>query len=167
MSIKDLTDEGLQNTENNYRKAGLEVGGKYSLAELLLEKKRRNSGPLEAAEVYKAICRLSARSPDGLVTYGQIWSEFYPEKPWAGNYSQTMVGKALDGVIYHCHKNGFPLMNVLVVRKSSRRLSKEAFENIWNECKEIGLDTGLDMEGYVSSHVASAIEHAKASVNAL
>lgn len=161
MSIEDWSDEQVSNLEQNYRRADKIDGGKYSLAEVLLEMRRRNAGALDSFEVYRVICEKSAASADGLVTYGEIWQYFFPDTPWSGNNPRKVIGKALGGVIYYCHTHDLPLMNVLVVRKGTRKLSAEAIQNIWQECKELGRNPGPDQEKFVLGHMEDAKEHAK------
>ena len=48
MPISDLSDDQLENLEQNYRRAGQLDGGTYSLAEVLLEKLRRTPSTLRS-----------------------------------------------------------------------------------------------------------------------
>ena len=49
MPISDLSDRELDHFEASYRRANKTEGGKYSLSEILLEKKRRRLGAFGAA----------------------------------------------------------------------------------------------------------------------
>src|SRR5215212_2682712 len=91
MGIEQLTDTELDAFEANYRKAKKTDGGKYSLAEILLEKLRRKPSAFGTYEVAGKIVELANKSDDGLCTYGQIWSEFRPNTPWEGHKTLSVV----------------------------------------------------------------------------
>ena len=161
MSVQNLTAEELKNMAANYRRAGKEVGGKYSLAEILLEQRRRDAGSVDVSKVFDIVCRQSAASADGLTTYGEVWSELFPETPWKGNHSQTVMGRALGGVLAHCINNGLPIVSVLVVNQGDRELTPKAVRNIYDECKSLGAEVGLIPDHFVHSAKAAAIATAK------
>jgi len=52
-------------------------------------------------------------------------------------------------------------LTVLVVRSSNRKLSSKAVENIFRECRELGVDVGLDPKAFVDKQ----IELSRAVVN--
>lgn len=148
-SISEYTREELDRFEVRYRERGLVEGGVFSLREILLEKLRRNPNPFGTREVAAKIVELARESEDGLCTYGQIWSAFRPNTPWAGNNSQSVVAFALGRVVHYCVINKLPILTTLVVQTGTRRLSDKAIGNIYNDCRELGLDVGLNPEGFV------------------
>jgi len=156
MPIADLTDDQLDNMESNYRGAKKTEGGIYSLSEVLLEKLRRNPSPFGVVEVARKIVELASISKDGLVTYGDLWKHFRPTTPWQANHSRRMVAHSLGRVIYYCVTNGLPLLTVLVVRGDSRRLSKQAIQNIYDEAKALGVNVGLDPKAFVDNQLVLA-----------
>lgn len=143
MGIGGLSDPEIVTNIRNYRKAGKEVGGKYSLAELLLEQRRRIPSPFPPCDVAKAIVELASQSPDGLVTYKELWHCFEPELSWQGHASQGKLGKALGRVIALCVDEGWPILTTLVVRTDNRKHSAKAIENIYDEAKALNLEVGL------------------------
>ena len=153
MPISDLSDKELDCYKSNYRRAKQTAGGKYSLSEILLEKKRRKPSPFGVRDVAAKIVELAAASPDGLVTYGEIWSAFRPHVAWKGNNSLRMVSNSLARVIQYCIAHGLPIVNVLVVRTNTRRLSDKAIENIYRDCKELGMDVGSDPKAFVDKEM--------------
>ena len=134
MGIEQLSDEQLDAFESNYRKAKKTDGGKYSLSEILLEKLRRKPAVFGTRRVAAKIIELAQQSEDGLCTYGQIWSEFRPNTP----------SSSLGRVVHYCVKNNLPILTTLVVQTGTRRLSHEAIQNIYNECRELGVSVGSD-----------------------
>jgi hypothetical protein len=78
MPISELSDKELDRFEASYRRVNRTEGGKYSLSEILLEKRRRKPSEFGVREVAAKIVELAALSADGLVTYGDIWNAFRP-----------------------------------------------------------------------------------------
>jgi hypothetical protein len=153
MPISDLSNKELDRFEASYRRANRTEGGKYSLSEILLEKRRRKPSEFGVREVAAKIIELAALSADGLVTYGDIWNAFRPGMPWEGHKTLRIVADSLYRVIHYCVTNKLPILTVLVVRGSNRRLTSEAIENIFNECRELGIDVGLDPKAFVDRQV--------------
>ena len=104
-------------------------------------------------EVAAKIIELAATSKDGLVTYGELWKAFSPNSPWEGHKNLRIVANSLYRVIYYCVTNQLPIITVLVVRANNRRLSDEAIANIYAECKELGVDVGLDPKAFVDNQI--------------
>jgi hypothetical protein len=148
MSISELTDRQLDNLEANYRRAHKAEGGKYTLSEVLLEKKRRKPSVFGVHELAAKIIELAALSEDGLVTYSDLWNAFRSD-PWIGHKSLKIMANSLERVIYYCVTNGLPILTVLVVQKQNRTLSIEAINNIYEACRELGVDVGFDAKKFV------------------
>jgi hypothetical protein len=142
ISIQSLSDIQLQNLVDNYRDKGVSDGGTFALREVLLEQRRRIPTPVPIDEIFNHILKLSSRSTDGLLTYGELWKAFFPNRPWTGNHPRKVVGKMLARVIGYCVDHHLPIVTTLVVRNSPRRLDPLAVQNIFSECKDFGLDVG-------------------------
>src|ERR1700675_1560273 len=123
MSIESLTDDQLENFAANYRRNKRTQGGKYSLSEILLEQRRRSPSPFGTREVAAKILELARQSNDGFLTYGELWRSFRPDSPWSGHGTQQIVAQSLFRVIGYCVRHQLPIITVLVVRGTSRRLS--------------------------------------------
>jgi hypothetical protein len=154
MPISDFSDAELDSFEVNYRKAGKTEGGKYSLHEVLLEKLRRKPNPFGVREVATKIIELARNSNDGLLTYGDIWTVFRPNTPWEGHKTLRIVADSLGRVVHYCVMNNLPILTVLVVRADNRKLSSKAIGNIYNECRELGVNVGLDPNAFVHSQIS-------------
>lgn len=133
-------------------------GGKYTLQEILLEQKRRLPTYWSAKDVTTRIVELASSSTDGLVTYGDLWKSFNPAIPWEGHKTLRVVANALGKAIYYCVTNRLPIVTVLVVRGQTRRLSTEAITNIYQECKELGVDVGLSDVDFVQAEIRKAMD---------
>lgn len=157
-AISDLTDKQIESVVARYRTAGLTEGGKYSLSDLLLEQRRRKPTIFPPRDVAQTIIEKSRSSPDGLVSYGEIWNAFLPDRPWEANNSRRIVADALFRVIGYCVENGLPILTVLVVRKSERRLSSEAVEHIYRESRELGVEVGGDPLAFVTREREKALQ---------
>jgi hypothetical protein len=153
-----LSDRQIADVVRRYREKGLTEGGPWSLAELLMEQRRRIRSELPTVGVARKIVELSSKSPDGLTTYKDIWSAFRPGEAWIGNKSQQTVASALARVVAYCVRNGLPILTVLVVQSASRRLSPEAVANIYNEARELGVPAGLDAGAFIEDQRARARE---------
>ncbi|QQS14071.1 MAG: hypothetical protein IPK81_07780 [Rhodospirillales bacterium] len=153
MPISDLTDDQLENLHNNYRRMDRTGGGKYSLAEVLLERRRRLPSPFDTREVAQRIIELSKKSEDNLLTYGQLWASFRPNTPWQGRHSQQVMSNTLERVISYCIRNELPILTVLVVQSAARQLSPEAVARICRECTELGVDTGVDALSFINDQI--------------
>ena len=153
MSISDLTEHQLNVLEANYRRAQKTEGGKYSLSEVLLEKKRRKPSLFSVRDVAAKIVEGAGLSNDGFVTYLEIWKAFRPNVPWEGHKSLRVMSDTLDRVIYYCVKNHLPILTVLVVRTDNRMLSSQAVEGIFKSCRELGVDVGFDPKQFVDNQI--------------
>src|ERR1700687_4789613 len=156
MSIDDLTNDQLKTLAENYRRKNRTEGGKYSRKEVLLEQRRRSPSPFGTREVAAKIVELARESNDGFLTYGELWRSFRPDLPWSGHGTQQIVAQSLFRVIGYCVRHQLPIITVLVVRGTSRRLSAEAIQNIYNECKELGVETGPHPEAFVNDQIKKA-----------
>lgn len=157
MAVTDLTNPQLAAFIANYRKAGMTTGGKYTLAELLLEERRRSPSAFTPVEVARRIMAGAKASDDGRVTYLEIWQAFRPGEEWKGNASVKIVGGSLGRVVEYCIRNGLPIFSVLVVPTGTRKLTDQAIQNIYNECRELGVDTGIDAEAFIRREEARAL----------
>jgi hypothetical protein len=156
MSIEDLTDDQLEKFAANYRRSKQTEGGKYNLREILLEQRRRSPSPFGTREVAAKILELAGNSNDGFVTYGELWRAFRPDSPWLGHGTQQIVARSLFRMIGYCVRHQLPIITVLVVRGASRRLSAEVVQNIYEKCKELGVETGPDRDAFVSDQIKKA-----------
>lgn len=157
MTPRDLNDKQLHSMISNYRSSGAVEGGRWPLSELLLEERRRKPTKFSPRDVAAAIVLLSRASPDGLVSYHDVWKTFLPDTPWRGNNPRRIMADALYRVIGYCVTHGLPILTVLVVRKSERRLSPEAIENIYRESRELGVEVGNDPIGFVAQEREKAL----------
>jgi hypothetical protein len=153
MPISDLSDEELDRFEENYRRANKTEGGKYALSEILLEKKRRKPSRFGVRNVAAKIVDLAAASDDGMLTYGDLWNAFCPNIPWEGHKTMQVVTDSLGRVVYYCVTNRLPILTVLVVNASNRKLTNQAIENIFRECRDLGVDVGLDPNRFVANQI--------------
>lgn len=149
MSIADLSEKEISSFIDNYKRAGKETGGKFTLAELKLEQKRRIKSPFPPREVAKTIIELAQKSEDGLVSYKQVWEVFRPGAKWIGNAPRTEMSKAFGQVIPYCIDNGLPVLTTLVVLANQRSQSDEAVANICNDVRSLGVDVGPDPRAFV------------------
>ena len=62
----------------------------------------------------------------------------------------------LDSAIHYCIKNKLPIVTVLVVPKSNRRLTEKAINNIYNRCRDWGVQTGLIATDFVERQIENA-----------
>ena len=75
-----------------------------------------------------------------------------------GNATQQLVTNALARVLAYCVTHGMPIITVLVVRTSERRLSELAVQNIFREANELGVQTGPDPDAFVNAQRTASIE---------
>lgn len=151
MNITTLKDSQIKDNIRRYREQNKETGGFYSLAQLLQEQHRRSKrGRFPTHETAQHIIRLSAASPDGLTTYGAIWSAFRPDEPW-GLASRSEVTNALERVGYYCVRHGLPLIITLVVNGSKNELTPQAKDNIYNAWRERGLQSATDRDSFIEA----------------
>lgn len=158
MGIANLDDRGLKAMIANYEKRGVTEGGKYSLAECLLERMRRKESPIPHVELARAILRRAKESGDGRVTYLDLWKEFRPGVEWKGNASIRDVGQSLSRVIEYCVRNGLPLITVLVVQTGSRRLAPSAIQAIYDDARKLGVNVGAVPGEFVEKETVRSLE---------
>jgi hypothetical protein len=149
MSVTDLSDEELERVKNRYLAANKQEGGPFTLREILLEQLRRKPSAFGVVETAKKIIEFAGQSKDGLVTYGDLWKAFRPGVQWKANYSRRVVADALYRVIYYCVRTKLPILTVLVVKGNTRTLSEQAIQHIYDECKVLGVDVGLNPREFV------------------
>lgn len=158
MILSDLTDKQIDNFIRNYEESCKDTGGKFTLAELRVEKLRRTKSPFPPAEVAKVIVTIARESEDGLVTYKEVWERFRPDAQWIGNAPRTEMGKALGAVIAYCIDHGLPILSALVVQAAKRSHSDEAIMNIHNEARKLGIDVGTDAKVFVKRQQQEALK---------
>jgi hypothetical protein len=158
--LDEWTDAKLQALVDNYRRNGVEEGGVYPLSELLLEQRRRLVPEVPVTRVVDCILELSRKSRDGLVTYGEVHAELFPGQEWLGNASQRKMSLILDRVIGFCVEKKLPLVSVLVVRQSPRRLDPSAKTHIVSTAKSLAFDVG-DSETFLQRQVEEALALAR------
>lgn len=156
--ISELSNEQLANFQRNYDAQGVQTGGLYSLAEIKLELLRRSPSNLDPRKVASRIIELARDSDDGLVTYGELWQDFHPGEVWRGNADQQVIGNALARVVAYCIDRGLPIVTVLVVQKSGRKLSDQAIDNIFNEARDLGVETGPSARKFVDRERERALK---------
>lgn len=132
-----------------YEVNGIESGGRFSRAELLIELKRRRPSTSNGREVTAFIVQTARNSDDGLITYGEVWDRFFDSQPWQGNHSGREVGALLDNSIAYCVRHNLPIVTTLVVQKGARCMTPEAESNIYTEAKSWGVDVGLSPHDFV------------------
>jgi hypothetical protein len=138
---------------DRYRRAQKTEGGIYSLSEVLLEQMRRKLGIFGGREGAAKIIEMAGRSADGFVTYLELWKAFRPDVTWEAYKSLRPISDSLDRVIHYCVTNRLPILTVLVVRTDNRRLSSQAVKNIFNSCRELGVDVGFDPKEFVDKQI--------------
>lgn len=149
MTIEDLNPDQIASIIRRYRERGLTEGGNWSLADLLMEQRRRIKSDLPPVEVARKIIEQASASTDGLTTYKDIWSAFRPGEDWIGNKSQQIVANGLARVVEYCVRNGLPILTVLVVQSGGRKLDPKAIANIYNDARELGLPVTGDMQAFI------------------
>lgn len=157
MIIQDLTDKQLETIKAHYRKAKKTEGGKYTLAEVLKEKLRRSGSVFSGKVVAAKILTQAQSSQDGLTTYGDLWDELYPDSKFSGHTSIKKIGRDLGAAVHYCIDHGLPIVTVLVVQKGNRKLSDEAVSNIFNDCRELGVNTGLVALDFIAQQKAKSL----------
>jgi hypothetical protein len=150
MTIRELSDDQLENLEQNYRKKGLTEGGKYSLREVLSEKLRRQGKNYTGRDVAKKILELAQSRGDGKVTYKELWKEYYPYKEWQGHASVSEVKAALGAAVNYCIESDLPLITSIVVQSGSGENSAEAKENMRKAAQEWGYPIHQTAEEFVN-----------------
>lgn len=156
--ISALSNDQLASFRRNYDAKGVETGGLYSLAEIKLELLRRTPSELDPRKVSSRIIELARGSEDGLVTYGELWQDFHPGATWRGNADQQVIGNALARVVAYCIDQGLPVVTALVVQKSGRKLSDQAIDNIFNEARDLGVETGPNARQFVDNERERALK---------
>lgn len=163
MSIENLSDDELDTFIQNYRAAGRTEGGRYSLKELCTEQLRRNGRNYNGSDVVNAILKISRKSERGLVSYGNVWSHFYPDREWIGNNTQREVGNMLAAAIYYCALHKLPIVTCLVVRETEQQATENAKENIFRTARDCGVDTGPDIHAFYQSQLNASLQLAQSS----
>ena len=155
--LAKLTDKQIASNIAAYRQRGLTTGGPFTLAELLMEQKRRMPAAFPHVEVARRIVQGAKVSPDGRITYLDLWNHFVPGKEWKANASIKQVGNSLGHVIEYCVRLCLPILTVLVVQSGSRKLAPEAIANIYNECRDLGVDVGADAAAFIRREEEKAL----------
>lgn len=106
---------------------------------------------------------LSSKSPDGLMTYVDLWNALYPQTPWRGHGALHIIGKVMGRVTAHCVDQGLPILTTLIVQKGTRRMSEFAMKNVFAACKERGMKTDhVNAIAFCPHQQTEAIRYAKA-----
>ena len=153
-TISLLTHEQLNNLENNYRRMNKTSGGKWTLQQVLEEKKCRQADENDAESLVRVIVENCRRNSDTRTTYADVHRAIYPNEKWTGDSSKNKVMRALRNVVAHCIANGLPIITSLVVQEKSRKLTPGAIENIYKTCREFDFDVGLNTFNFVARQIA-------------
>ena len=102
------------------------------------------------------ILELARESDDQVTTYGELWKSFRPDSPWLGNATQRIVCQSLAQVIAYCVRHKLPIVTTLVVNGGKRKLAAAAIQNIYQECKKLGVVTGSYPETFVEEQIAKS-----------
>ena len=94
MDIREWTIKQIKNLIANYDRLNRTEGGPFSRAESMLELERRAGGDFDGYDVTNVILKIRDNKENKLVRYRDIWAHYFPEKPWTGNYSGRIVGRA-------------------------------------------------------------------------
>jgi len=153
-TISLLTDDQLNNLENNYRRKNKTVGGKWTLQQAFDEKQLRLADENDPESLLRVIVANSRRSSDIRTTYADVYRAIRPNKKWTGNSSQRIVNRALHNVIKYCVANNLPIATSLVVQTATRQLTQDAIENIYNTARSLDCDVGLNAYNFVARQIA-------------
>lgn len=168
MEKKPLSAYSIQQLEGwvtNYKKKNTKTGGIYPLSEILIELRNRIPTEHSAEEIFKKILVCSANSPDNMVTYLELWNAFNTEQ-WQGNNSQRIVMNMMGKVIGYCVSKNLPIITTLIVRTDTRQHKKEAVQNIFEECLELGMNlSGVTPAEFCATEKEKAIALAQKHKN--
>ena len=152
--VSFLTDDQLNNLENNYFRKKRRIGGRWTLQEVLQEKQLRLADENDAESVFRVIIGNCRRSPDIRTSYADIHRSLRPNKKWIGHSSQRLVKYAMGNVIRYCVANSLPIVTVLVVQTKTRRLDQDAIDNIYETCLALGCNVGPSAYNFCARQIA-------------
>ena len=154
--IVEISDLDLARFVKNYEEQEKSEGGIYKLSELLVERLRRTPTRQSPRDVFRFIIENASASNDGKTTYRDVWNFLSPGEVWKGNHSIKVVGGTLGAVIAYSVQNGLPIVSTLVVQSGNRKLSDRAIHNIYEECRQFGVNVGLVPAEFVASEAERA-----------
>lgn len=99
-------------------------------------------------EVRRRILKLAQLTEDGLTTYGELWSELFPDQPWSGQYNIGAVGRYMDAAVCFCVESDQPIVTTLIARKQKRDVSEAAVRNVYERCRELGIQVGPEPDAF-------------------
>ena len=147
--VSKLTDVELDNLVENFTKRGVGAGGHYTLKEVRKEILSRICKGIDGMNVVRQIIKLAAKSHDYKTTYGDLYCALWPNSDWEGHGSMTKAMLALRAAIHFCADNSLPMFSTLVVPTNRRRLSEKAKTNIYETCRDIGMEVGTNPSEFV------------------
>lgn len=137
-SIKEVSDADLAQLVKNYKKYDKVDGGIFPLSEIYIEQRHRLKTDYSAEQIFEKILECSLKNEDGFVTYLELWTEFYG-KPWKATHSVNVVMDMMGKVIGYCVDKKLPIVTTLIVRTANRKYTPKAADNIYSECKMLGM----------------------------
>jgi len=156
VSLKRFADKELAALERSLAGGQKATGVKYSLADVRAEMQRRRPHDFDPRQVAATILKQVKESTNGYTTYGRVWAAMTNGANWAGNSTQSKMGKELANVLAYCHLSNLPILTTLVVRQSDGSLSKKAIDRICEECEALGLNIGPDRAAFVLAHAEAS-----------
>ena len=162
IAIADMTNQQLLNLEQNYFAKGVIKGGIFSLAEVRAEKFKRLANGLDGQQIFQLILDLSNDTADGFTAYIDLWNAIFPHQDWCGQHSVRIMMEIMHEAFIYCVENKLPIVTVLVVGANTRCLSTKAIKNIYESAHNLGVDVGLDANGFVEGQILKAFELFKA-----
>jgi len=149
--IEDCTDKELEALRNNYHNKGKTEGGPYTLPEVNRELLNRRASDMDGKTISEAIVKLATQNENGFTSYGELFKEIH-KKDFLGNNSQRIISADLDRAIHYCISENWPIVTTLVINQSENDLTPKAIENIYDSCRELGLENmPLSKEEFIRS----------------
>lgn len=141
--LETLSDDELNRMEENIRKAPSTFRGRFTLQDILAEKRRRLG---RFAKAYDQLLDAVRQSPDGRITYGEVFAIFFPNEVWHFRRSMQKIKALMDGIIQYAVAFGKPILTAAIVRSGSRKCTPRAKQNIFDRSRDLGYSPAFSAE---------------------
>ena len=157
MSIEQLTNHEISQLETRLINSQV-IGQKYRLSTVVGVKLSRQAPNFNGRDVTRLILARSQENHDHLVTYKEVFDYCHPNTTWKGQNSVIEVMRILGKSVDYCLDCNISLVTSIVVRKSNRKNSLKAKNNMFEAARaRRTLPAGISPEVFVAQEANATL----------
>lgn len=137
--LSELPIDQLKTLAANFRRLNQTVGPHFTLADVLREIDLKEGTTFTIDGLANLAIQRALDDPAKKVSYREMYLAVHggpPPQGFVGNGWRIPLTNKLLELSEYCYAKGWPLISILVVNDSTRRLSEDAQAAFWDEWRE-------------------------------